>query len=689
MNGRQDDALYAPGQRIGGMHKVVEVLGGSGKTGMGVVYVCERYGGDGLFALKTFQDRFLRHAGVREAFQKEAVINVRLGWHPHTVTANTVIDLDGRPFIDMLYVPPDRLGRRTLADYLTTVPGGEPLQLEMACRWAIEICHGMEHAAALGVSPHQDLKPANVLISEGVFAKVGDFGLARAVDPDLAVWRDVAITPMLGSVSSVQTKHGKRVVGTLPWMSPEHFDGRTDQRSDIYALGIMLFQMVCGHLPYRGADWESAHRTEPVPRFDSPLAFIVHRALAKDPDRRYQTFDAMRQDLEVVYADVAGKVYPSIVQKLQKMGFEQNCLGGWGEAGAIDHLINLATAFHKLGHDDEAEPLLRRALQIKPDSAWAHSALALVVRRRGAIHEAMDHFELAARQTPNDPVLLHNMATTCILDCKYEKAITLLDRALAPGTAPAAILADKALCLERLGNYEQALLLLEDVLKQSPRDPKAWLLKAQILVVGRKDAPRAMEALSEAYRFVATSDDAGTWHELKRRAMVLEKRPEAEPGLQPREDLDLMTFTPLEFPFTVPLPHEREKQLRLLLHDLKRPSRNITSAQLAAAVRGDAVESLPSWAQDPQFEQELENCLKTDVVWICPDCDGIIAFFTASPGEDVGQFARDLLLIHLRDQTECPVCGARSASLYDPEILRYGKQVLAKRTITPDHPEQK
>jgi tetratricopeptide (TPR) repeat protein len=647
------------------MHKVVEVLGGVGKTGMGIVYVCERYGGDGLFVLKTFQDRFLRNARVREAFQREAVMNVRLGWHPHTVTANTALILDGRPFIDMLYVPPDAEGRRTLDDYLAATSPGRPLPLAKACRFGVEICHGMEHAAALGITPHQDLKPGNVLISEGMFAKVGDFGLARAVDADLSAWHEETTShTAVGSVTSLPTKRGIRVVGTPPWMSPEHFDGRTDERSDIYALGIMLFQMACGCFPYRSGDWEYAHRTEAVPRFNSPLAAIVYRALAKSPNDRYQAFAELRHDLEVVHQSVTGETCPNLTQVLQAMGSEQNCLGGWGKKGAIDHLVNLATTLHNFGHDDEAEPLLRQALAINSSSPLVHATLGLVLRRRGAFEESLTHLKRAAENNPTDPLILHNTATTLVLGGRYKEALPLLDKAITLDENLPGILADKAFCLERLGAYDQAMSVIEKVLARMPRDPQAWLLKAQILI-GMKNGLRAMEALAQGLRFVTTHELAQAFRALEAEAL----RVSAPDTPSPRQAQGIK----VEFPFTIPLPRDRVQYLRSLLRSPRRPSKRITSAQLAAAVRGDA--DTPAWAQDRQFEEELESLLQSEVVWVCPDCDGIIAFFECAREVDRPEFLRDLTLIHSRDGVKCPECHTESFFYVFSESLRHGQAV--------------
>jgi tetratricopeptide (TPR) repeat protein len=247
---------------------------------------------------------------------------------------------------------------------------------------------------------------------------------------------------------------------------------------------------------------------------------------------------------------------------------------------------------------------------------------------------------------------------------RYKEALPLLDKAITLDENLPGILADKALCLELLGAYDQAMSVIEQALARMPRDPQAWLLKAQILI-GMKNGLRAMEVLAQGLRFVTTHELAQAFRALEAKAL----RVSAPDTPSPRQAQGIK----VEFPFTIPLPRDRVQYLRSLLRSPRRPSKRITSAQLAAAVRGDA--DAPAWAQDRQFEEELESLLQSEVVWVCPDCDGIIAFFECAREVDRPEFLRDLTLIHSRDGVKCPECHTESFFYVFSESLRHGQAV--------------
>lgn len=133
---------YQVGERIGGHYEILRILGGEGRSGMGVVYVVYDHEYSTAYALKTFQDRYLASGPVREAFRQEALAWTRLERHPYVVRASFVQELSGRHFIALEYIAPDERGRNSLSHFLT----GQPLPTEKILRWAIQFCHGMEHA---------------------------------------------------------------------------------------------------------------------------------------------------------------------------------------------------------------------------------------------------------------------------------------------------------------------------------------------------------------------------------------------------------------------------------------------------------------------------------------------------------------------------------------------------------------
>jgi tetratricopeptide (TPR) repeat protein len=182
---------------------------------------------------------------------------------------------------------------KPIAEYVRTAG----LDIRDRLRLFVKVCEGVEHAHQKGVI-HRDLKPGNILVTDGGQPKILDFGVARATDSDI-------------QTTTLRTDVGQ-LVGTLPYMSPEQVRGdpaSLDTRSDIYALGVLCYELLAGRLPYdfsgksvpeslRVIDEGCPAPLSSISRvFRGDLETIVTTALAKDPDRRYQTASALADDV--------------------------------------------------------------------------------------------------------------------------------------------------------------------------------------------------------------------------------------------------------------------------------------------------------------------------------------------------------------------------------------------------------
>ena len=300
------------GDHIDGFFHVEQILGGPGHSGMGTVYVGHSSLIDsGVCAVKTLQDHLLHDAAVHARFRQESLTWVRLGAHDNIVQAYAWQVLDGRPCLFMEYVdggdPSRWLGTPALLDHP-----------ELVLRFAIDFCNGMIHAARQSLHVHRDVKPQNCLISGGErpVLKVADFGLAKTLD-DSSVGRSGARgDPRLLNVHA--TQYGQ-AVGTCTHMAPEQFAAarRVDVRADVYAFGIMLFQMVTGRLPFQGRTWQDCHRlhvTAPPPSLPRgsvrELDALIKSCLAKDPADRFPGFSVVRDRLREIYRMRAGDFEP-------------------------------------------------------------------------------------------------------------------------------------------------------------------------------------------------------------------------------------------------------------------------------------------------------------------------------------------------------------------------------------------
>ena len=293
-------------------YRIVEKIGAGG---MGVVY---RAHDDRLcrdVALKVLPAAKLGDETARRALLQEA-LTVSAMSHPNICTVYDAGDSAGDIYFAMEYIEGVPLSAEIPSDGLF-VP--------TAIRYAEQIADALEHAHTHGVV-HRDLKSANVMVTAQGRTKVLDFGLALRD-------RSNALDAVTHSSDSVTELGG--LAGTLPYMAPELLRGaaQADERSDIWSLGVMLYEMVSGVRPFRGRtgfELSSAILREPPPPLPAGvptgLAGIVYRSLEKEPGRRYQRAGEVRAALEAV---------SSVALVTARNGFALSRRKWWWTAGAL------------------------------------------------------------------------------------------------------------------------------------------------------------------------------------------------------------------------------------------------------------------------------------------------------------------------------------------------------------------
>jgi eukaryotic-like serine/threonine-protein kinase len=297
------------GQRLGGRYQLEARVGGGG---MAIVYKAKDLVLNRQVAVKVLRSQFGTDEDFVTRFRREAQAVASLS-HPNVVGVYDVGQDGDTHFMVMEYVEGS-----TLKDLINRHGA---LPVEEAVRIAAEICDALDHAHQNQII-HRDIKPHNILIGKNGRVKVTDFGIARAV-------------------TSTTITHTNAVLGSVHYFSPEQARGGiTAEKSDIYSLGIVLYEMVTGQLPFSGDSPISValkHLQEPLPEprqvnpdIPQSVENVILKALVKDPQLRYASAREMLEDLETCLLperldeekiqfpedDEQTKVYPAITPEM-------------------------------------------------------------------------------------------------------------------------------------------------------------------------------------------------------------------------------------------------------------------------------------------------------------------------------------------------------------------------------------
>ena len=306
-----------------------------GSGGMSTVYLALDEVLDRPVAIKLLHREISEEADQLERFRREARAAARLS-HPNLVGVIDAGEDDGRPYIVFEYIEGRTLKRRLQEE--------GRLPIDEAVAYAIEIGRGLTAAHARKLV-HRDVKPQNVLIDPDGRAKVTDFGIARSLE------------------SKGLTATG-RVLGTTDYVSPEQAMGEeVDERSDVYSLGVVLYEMLTGDVPFRAETQVGVamkHVNKPMPdvqtkrpEVSAAVASVVDRATTKDPRDRYGTVAEMVRDLEqTLEVEVARRggtsgqatsVLDSVPSSRRRLGRRRR-MSGLGIAMAILGIALIAAA---------------------------------------------------------------------------------------------------------------------------------------------------------------------------------------------------------------------------------------------------------------------------------------------------------------------------------------------------------
>jgi hypothetical protein len=351
-----------------------EITGLLGRGGMGLVYrAFDKHLGREV-AIKTITEGFAGDPEMLERFYREAAKTGMLK-HSNIVTVYDLGEQEGFPYIVMEYVAGEALDR--------VIQSARPLPLVFRLKIIEQVCSALAYAHRNDVI-HRDVKPANVIVQPDGVAKLLDFGIARQEKQERGL-----------------TRTGN-VIGTIHYMAPERLRDRAfDGRSDIFSTGIMLYQLLTGQLPFTGEDFSVVQKLlndkhPPLSNYlhDYPAALdaILDRALAKDPDDRYNSADEM-----------AGDIY-SVADEVKK--------------GQVLEMFEQAESLMKEQEFLKARELLLQVTKLDAQHTKARQLLVLVQQN------------LALRQRAGQIKELKFQAQAALNDGQYDVAIGHIEEAL-------------------------------------------------------------------------------------------------------------------------------------------------------------------------------------------------------------------------------------------------------------------
>lgn len=452
-------AIWNVGDLIIGEYEVISKLG---EGGMGAVYKIHDRHLNADLAVKSPRPEIFTRADGKENFIREAETWVKLRRHPHLVQCFFVLTLGRIPRIFAEYVDGG-----SLADWIRQrklYEGGEAVALARILDVAIQFAWGLHAAHEQGLV-HQDIKPANVMLTSQGIVKVTDFGIAKA--------RTLAGESTSSEPEGEQSPLVSWAGMTPAYCSPEQAARQElSRQTDIWSWGLSILQMFVGKVTWAvgvaaRAALASHVRDDPeIPLMPPEVVKLLNRCFEPQPEKRPATMLEVATELQAIYVHRVGRAYPRKNSQL---------------AGPnADVLMVQGIALDRLGKPQEALALYEQAIRLDPDHFAAHHNKGLALLQLGRNEEALAAYEQA--------ILLYETGASKGKDLTRHTDSSLTNT-----------YDQKGLVLRRLGRLEEALAAYEQAIHLDPMNGTAYNNKGNVLVnLGRRE--EGLNAYEQAIR---------------------------------------------------------------------------------------------------------------------------------------------------------------------------------------------
>jgi len=495
---------YQPGDRIGGRYQVHKALMG----GMGEVYLCLDLETNYPRALKTFQQRYLTNTQIlRRAFEQEVATWVALEKHPNIVRCFYMTTLDNQPFMVLEWIAGEE-GRGT--DLRSWLRHG-PLEVKLALEITLDICYGLLHAQAKHPDQrfvHRDLKPENILMAQGGLAKITDFGLAQIVKAaGLETGLESAVIDSRHSFNA-----GQGIAGTPAYMAPEQWRGEPlDVRTDIYALGCILYELITGALPFRVdftpttpqqvqtwlATMQQAHETIDLPTLPATVAPALHelliactaKALLNRPPDLHDLVNRLTKFYQVQWnqqppqrpapSEFTAGDYNNRGTTYTELGQHAQALADYGRALELDPTFaqaytNRGITYKALGQHAQALVDYGRALELDPTLAQAYANRGNTYADLGQPAQSLADYGRALELAPTYAQAYVNRGTTYADLGQHAQALADYSRALELNPTLAQAYYNRGNAYQVLGQHAHALADYDRAIELDPTFAQAY-----------------------------------------------------------------------------------------------------------------------------------------------------------------------------------------------------------------------